>query len=314
MPRRTFWLILAAIVFAMSAFSSLFNPARDTLVPLLVDRERYLRVNALMQSSGYLAFFLGLFGAGGLLGFVSITTLFWFDAATFAVSLISIWLMRVPEAEHAAADGRRAGVLDDLCEGLRYVWREDRRLAWLVAITMANNLFIMGPSVVGMPILVREALSGGSREFAWLESTYGIGMLIGTVLVWRLAKVGRKGTQLMLGLAFDGLTYCPLFWVDHFGISPFAAAVTIIFIHSLGIPFIQVVRTSLIHSIVPSRLQGRVFSMIHFSVMGMTSISVAITGMVAEWLDMRTIFLIIGFGAGVCGLIGLARRDLREAD
>lgn len=118
----------------------------------------------------------------------------------------------------------------------------------------------------------------------------------------------------MLGLIYDGLSFIPLFWVGKVGIDPFWLSLIIIFVHSLGIPFIQVTRTSLVHSVVPGNMQGRVFSMINLAVVGMMSISVAVTGIVAEWISPGTIFLVIGIGAALSGFIGLAMPSIREAD
>ena len=139
-------------------------------------------------------------------------------------------------------------------------------------------------------------------------------MLIATIFVYRYASRYKKGTWLMLGLIYDGLTFIPLYWVGRLGFDPFWLTLSIIFIHSLGIPFIQVTRTTLIHSLVPGHMQGRVFSMVNLAVIGVMSISVALTGVLAEWISPRTIFLLIGVGAAMSGLMGLSMKTIRDAD
>jgi len=88
----------------------------------------------------------------------------------------------------------------------------------------------------------------------------------------------------------------------------------IIFIHSIGIPFIQVTRTTLIHSLVPNHMQGRVFAMVNLAVIGMTSLSVALTGIIAELISPQVIFLLIGIGGALCGVAGLLYSPIRQAD
>jgi DHA3 family macrolide efflux protein-like MFS transporter len=187
-------------------------------------------------------------------------------------------------------------------------------LFWIILITALNNFFIMGPAVVGTPLLIKAVWNGSGQDFAFIESSYGVGMLLATIVVYRFAAKYKKGTWLMLGLIYDGLSFIPLFWVGKVGIDPFWLSLIIIFVHSLGIPFIQVTRTSLVHSVVPGNMQGRVFSMINLAVVGMMSISVAVTGIVAEWISPGTIFLVIGIGAALSGFIGLAMPSIREAD
>lgn len=304
---------LALVVFASASFGTLFNPARDAIIPELVHESKLLKVNTLIQSTGYLAYFVGLFGAGMLLAALGIVNLFYLDAATFLISFFMIMLISYERSERPMTTYKSRHIAE-LKKGLLYVTQEDRRLFWIILITALNNFFIMGPAVVGTPLLIKEVWDGSGQDFAFIESSYGIGMLLATIFVYRYASRHKKGTWLMLALIYDGLTFIPLFWVGSFGVDPFWLTLGIIFIHSLGIPFIQVTRTTLIHSIVPGHMQGRVFSMINLAVIGVMSISVALTGILAEWISPRTIFLLIGLGAAFSGLLGLSMRSIREAD
>ena len=306
-------MLLALIVFAAASFGTLFNPARDAIIPELVHKSQLLKINALIQSTGYLAYFVGLFGAGMLLSTLGLVNLFILDSGTFLISFLMIMLISYQRGEQRATT-YESRHLSELKKGLRYVIYEDRRLFWIILITALNNLFIMGPAVVATPLLIKEVWDGSGRDFAFIESSYGIGMLLATIFVYRYASKYKKGTWLMLALIYDGLTFIPLYWVGHLGIDPFWLTISIIFIHSLGIPFIQVTRTTLVHSIVPGHMQGRVFSMINLAVIGVMSISVALTGILAEWISPRTIFLIIGVGAAMSGLMGLSMKTIRDTD
>ncbi len=306
-------MLLATIVFAAASFGTLFNPARDAIIPELVPKSQLLKINALIQSTGYLAYFVGLFGAGMLLSALGLVNLFLLDSGTFLVSFLMIILISYPRGEKRASTYENRH-LSELKKGLRYVIYEDRRLFWIILITALNNFFIMGPAVVGTPLLIKEVWDGSGSDFAFIESSYGVGMLIATIFVYRYASRYKKGTWLMLGLIYDGLSFIPLYWVGRLGADPFWLTLSIIFVHSLGIPFIQVTRTTLIHSIVPGHMQGRVFSMINLAVIGVMSISVALTGILAEWISPRTIFLFIGVGAAMSGLMGLSMKTIRDSD
>ena len=306
-------MLLAIVVFSAASFGTLFNPARDAIIPELVHESKLLKINALIQSTGYLAYFVGLFGAGMLLSAMGLVNLFFLDAGTFLISFFLIMLISYQRGEKRVST-YESRHLTELKKGLKYVIYEDRRLFWIILITALNNLFIMGPAVVGTPLLIKEVWDGSGRDFAFIESSYGVGMVIATIFVYRFASKYKKGTWLMLGIIYDGLTFIPLFWVGRLGIDPFWLTLSIILIHSLGIPFIQVTRTTLVHSMVPGHMQGRVFSMINLAGIGVMSISVALTGVLAEWISPRTIFLIIGVGAALSGLMGLSMKTIRNAD
>jgi hypothetical protein len=65
---------------------------------------------------------------------------------------------------------------------------------------------------------------------------------------------------------------------------------------------------------VPEHFHGRIFSMINLTVVGLSSISCALTGIAAEFISPGTIFLIIGIGATIVGALGWLVQDLRDAE
>ena len=133
-------------------------------------------------------------------------------------------------------------------------------------------------------------------------------MIAGTLLLGVWQRHLNGGRILLVGMVLDGLTFVPLFWVR----SAWLAGL-VIFVHSVAIPMLVVTRPSLVQQIVPSNLQGRVFSIIGVTVVGLTALSSGLTGLVAELVDMPTIFAFIGVGAALCGAIGWTVAELRES-
>ena len=56
-------------------------------------------------------------------------------------------------------DKEKSTHLRDLKEGLHDVFQK-KTLALLLILTAVNNLFIMGPAMIGTPIFIREVLVG----------------------------------------------------------------------------------------------------------------------------------------------------------
>jgi hypothetical protein len=90
-------------------------------------------------------------------------------------------------------------------------------------------------------------------------------------------------------------------------------ALAVWFVHSIGIPFIIVPRSTLIQTEVPAQFQGRIFSLVNLTVVGLSAVSCSLTGLVAEILPINTLFAIIGVSATVVGAAGWLVRDLRRA-
>ena len=113
--------------------------------------------------------------------------------------------------------------------------------------------------------------------------------------------------QELLGILLDGLTYIPMYWSNTFW-----STYVIFFIHSWAIPMIIVGRASLIQSIVPEGMRGRIFSLSNITVVGMTALSNALTGWLSGLVPIHLLFSLIGLGGALCGVLGMLYRPLRE--
>ncbi|MCB2211582.1 MFS transporter [bacterium] len=199
----------------------------------------------------------------------------------------SPWIVRVREG------------WTDIRQGLSYTAKQPVILP-LLLITVADNLFIMGPAIVGMPVLIRETFAGSASDYALMAMAFAVGMLLGTVgLVLWGGKI-PKGKMLLWGMVFDGFTFVPYF---------FAQTLTqlgvLSVIHGMAVPLLTVSRASLIQEVVPANMRGRIFSLISLAVVGMSAISSGLTGLILELIPAPLLFLIIGTVGGLCGVIGL---------
>jgi DHA3 family macrolide efflux protein-like MFS transporter len=298
---------LGIIAFMMSTFTVAFMPARDALVPELVPKEGLSQANALIQGSLNLAFLIGAGIAAAVLPLVKIPGLFYMDAVSFLASFVCIWWIkkaRVRQGE-ASVPSSSISTLSAVREGLSHAYR-DSRIRGLLLITAIDNLFIMGPAIVGVPVYVKDHLRLGPQGLASIDAAFAIGVVIGTVILHRWGRQWPKGRVILSAIVFDGLTFIPLLWTPTLW-----ATVLVVFIHSLGIPFITVPRTTLIQEIVAPRMQGRIFSMINLAVYGLTALSALLTGLALEWIPVTELYAIIGLIAALIGLTGWTIRDLR---
>lgn len=293
--------------FTIAIAAVFFNPARDSIIPQIVPRNGLLRANSLIQTSWQFSLLLGPGIAGVLLHLVGKIHLFTADSAAYLLSFLFILVIRPAHRErriHQRGIGFR-----EIKEGLNYIVKHPVILP-LLLITVADNLFIMGPAIVGEPVFIREELGLGASSFALIKICYAIGMLLGTGGLIVVGERFKGGKILLVGMIMDGITFIPLFFVK----TLFGMGVTLT-IHSLAIPLLTVSRASLIQKIVPSEMTGRVFSLVNLAVVGMSAVSAGITGFALEAWGARTVFLVIGMGGGLCGVIGwIFAKELKRAD
>ena len=307
------WL-LAAVAFTLAIAATFFNPARDSLIPQIVAPDGLMRANSLIQTSWQFSLLIGPAMAGLLLHLVGNVHLFTADAALYLLSFVAVFLIRLqpalPATQHSndGASGRIAGGWSQIHDGLGYVTRQPVILP-LLLLTVADNIFIMGPAIVGTPVFVRQELGLGAEAYALVQACLGIGMLLGTAALLGLGGRFNKGKVLLVGMVLDGITFIPLFWANSL-----AAMEATIILHSLAIPLITVSRAALIQSIVPAQYTGRVFALVNMAVVGMSAVSAGLAGVALDWWGARWVFLVIGAAGGICGMVGwVLAKDLKSA-
>ncbi|MBC8205164.1 MFS transporter [bacterium] len=297
---------LALNAFALAVSAAFFNPARDSLIPHIVPQSGLLRANSLIQTSWQFSLLLGPAAAGLLLHLLGGVHLFTADSAAYFISFLFILFIK---PRRMAEIPRKRGIgLNEIKEGLDFVLR-NKVILPLLLITIADNIFIMGPAIVGTPVFVKSILHKGAQEYALIQACYAVGMLAGTAALLTFGGRFKKGRILLFGMFLDGITFIPLFFVR----SLILTELTIV-IHSIAIPFLTISRASLIQEIVPGNLTGRVFALVNLSVVGMTAVSSGLAGIALEHFGAPAVFLVIGIGGGLCGVIGwLTADDLKNA-
>lgn len=161
------------------AAQSFFGPASTGLLPQLVPTEQLQRANALMGFSRGLVSIAGPALAGLLIAAFGPGVVFAADATTFAVSAVSLALLRPPPRSPAV----RAPFLADLAAG----WREIviRQWYWLSLIAHALwNLAIPAYLVLGPVIAFREL--GGASAWGAISACWAAGAVLGGAVALRM--------------------------------------------------------------------------------------------------------------------------------
>jgi predicted MFS family arabinose efflux permease len=269
-------LVLLVMVYGLG--QALFQPAYTAIVPEIVPREELLQANALREVLEPLGMrFAGPALGGVLIALFGVGTAFLIDAVTFAVSaLLVIGISARPPPRAEAGSIRR-----DLAEGFAYV----RAHAWLWGTLVGAAMFLLftfGPFEVLLPYVIRNDLGGDAATFGTVLAAGGLGSFFGAILIGRTGLPRRHvtfmwgawcaGDLLFVGLAVaqDAWVMCALAFVS------FALATSAL-----------VVWNTLMNTLVPPELLGRVSSFDWFVSIGLTPLSFALTGPVASVIGAR---------------------------
>ncbi|HXU83162.1 MAG TPA: MFS transporter [Polyangia bacterium] len=303
---------LAAAVFGLAAGTTIFNPAIKALLPEIAPVERLTTAVALFQVSEYAALVVGPVLAALTLPKLGIHLLT-VDAATFLFSAGCLTFIPrearrrmhavvVPSQSLAALAPQ---LLREVGVGLRSV-SANPVLRVLLVLAALDNLLIMGLFHVGAPMLVRETLHMGVDGYARALTAFCTGLATASAAFWLVGRHWPRGRTILVGIILDGLTFIPLAFCRTLPQVQLA-----LFIHAVSIPLIIIPRTVLIQRTVPGPLHGRTFALLNMTVFGMTAISSAVIGTLAERVAPQTLFIVFGAIGALPGLAGFAFPALR---
>lgn len=268
-------------------------PARQALIPQLVDRASISSAVALNATVFHMGGFVGPVIAGVLITSVGSGASILMAACTSAWMLTMISLVRPDPIKERAADA--PGILSDLAEGFRYVGQMPS-LMLLTGVAFVGGLLIR-PFHELLPGFAASVFGRGAEGLATLNAAAGLGALIGAVfLVLRGRTEGL--TRIMLTGAFFAAGSLVLFTLtDHFW---FGACM--IFMVAMSLLAVQVGANSLIQTIARPDMRGRVISLNSSISVGGPALGALSIGFLAESYGLQTV---LGISAGCAALLYL---------
>ncbi len=264
-------------------------PAENSIVPVLLSADDLQAGNSLMQS---VAQFMGFVGpsiagiviAGYARSLFGIGLAFGLDAFSFAVSATCLWLIRgVIRPQRAGGSEANGSIWTSIVGGLQYLW-VDRGLRLLFLFMLALNFLLVGPLVVGIPVLADKRLPEGAVAFGLLMSAFSGGNLVGGLAAGALPRPAGRTFRLILiglsaglGLVFGSLAFVGSTWVD------FATLLLI----GVANGYTNIILFTWLQLRTPREMLGRMMSILTFGSVGLVPISQAVSGAVSKWsLDL----------------------------
>jgi DHA3 family macrolide efflux protein-like MFS transporter len=288
-----------AVMLIRAAAGSFHWPAMQASTSLMVPERHLPRIAGLNQTlNGGINIVAPPLGAL-LLGVLPLPGVLAIDVATAALAVLPLLLVRIPQPpRRAEAASRKSSVWQDTRAGLRYVRAWPGLLAVLVMATLIN--FLLNPAFALMPLLVTKHFGGDAIQLGGLESAWGVGAVLGGLLLGVWGGFRRRVFTSMMGLIGMGLGTLIV------GVAPatgFGLAAVGLFFAGFMNPITNGPLFAMLQSAVAPEMQGRVFTLIQSAALAMSPLSMMVAGPLADALGVRVWYV----GGGViCALMGVA--------
>ena len=190
-------LLISAIV--QGAAWSFYSPARNSMIPRLVGRDRLGNAMALQGAQVSAMSLAGPALAGVLYAVIGPESLHYLIATT---GLVGFWLTSKVPRLAPENTGKRPAVLSDIREGLVYI-KNDPMLITFLAMALAT-IMLAHPFTQLLPVFVSEVYGREASAYGLMIGLTGLGSLVGALLI---AAIGpkRRGLILVAGGVVTGL-------------------------------------------------------------------------------------------------------------
>jgi DHA3 family tetracycline resistance protein-like MFS transporter len=269
------WHVAVLIVF-VGIGDAFFNPASTAIVPDVVPEEDLLKANALRATlMPLMVRMIGPALAGFVIAAVGSGWAFVIDAGTFVVSAAAVIAMRPRRMHHEGGAGV-GETLRQVREGLAFVGRYPWLWATLVGALLSLLVFF-GPVETLLPFLVKNRLNLGPESLGLIFAVGGIGAILTGLAIGQLG-LPRKRVTVMYAAWSIGIALLAVYGL----MTELWQALLISFVTQALFQVGQVTWTTLLQTLVPRRLLGRVTSVDWMMSTGLVPVSFALTGPIAE--------------------------------
>jgi DHA3 family macrolide efflux protein-like MFS transporter len=158
--------------------------------------------------------------------------------------------------------------------------------------------FFVNPAMSLMPILVTRDFGGAALRLGWMNSAWGVGLVVGGLALSTWGGFRRRIVTMLMGIIGLGIGVLLV------GLTPasfFPLALIGLFFGAVMNSLCNGSAFALLQQVVAPEMQGRVFTLVISLCGAVTPLSMAIAGPLADKVGVRTLYLVAGVAQIVLG-------------
>ncbi|MSQ62135.1 MAG: MFS transporter [Dehalococcoidia bacterium] len=290
--------LIYAVVLVTALSSAFEAPARQALLPSLVDHATFSNAITVSSTAGSLAFVTGPALAGVIIGWGSVSGAYGAHLVLIAAGALLLPLLRPRPFEGE----RRSVSVAMILEGVQFVWQ---RQVLLGSMTLDMFAVIFGGAKALLPIYAADILHVGPQGFGLLSASMDLGALLMSVALVLIPPIERTGRALLLSVAAFGVTTIVFGLSRSFPLS-LAAYMAVGMADQVSV----VMRQTTIQLATPDELRGRVSSVNMVFIGASNQLGGVESGFVAAVTNAT--FAVVSGGAGCLAVLALIAARMPE--
>jgi len=257
------------VVMVIRAVGQAFHwPANQASISLMVPKEQLPRIAGLNQTIGGAAKIISPMIGAFLLQIMSLSEIMMIDVITAIFSILPLLIIIIPQPDTPPTEA-----------------------------TMTANIFIMlisffvTPAMSLIPILVTRHFQGQALELGWLSASWGLGMVIGGLILGAWGGFKKRVNTLLIGIFGLGIG---ILIVAFTPASMLQLALLGFLVGSSMNALAKGAFSALLQTLVAPEMLGRVFTVSMSMTMAVTPLSLAVGGPIADQFGIRILYYIAG--------------------
>ncbi len=284
-------------IFILGLANGSISPAMLATTTLMVPGKHLTRIQGMNQTfQGGLSIIYAPLGAL-LYRSLSMQWILSLSSIPALIAVICLFLIEIPQPPKNGPTEKR--IIRDIRLGLRYIFNQPG-LRILIGISVILNCLVAIAQAL-TPLLVAKHYHGDVLQLGWMNSTLGIGVILGGLILSAWGGFQRKMVTTLLGISGIGIGIVLM------GIAPVTA-----FWLALGGIFIKGIMTSManapvnatLQSAVDPAMQGRVISLVTSFALVAAPLGLLFAGPVGDRLSVQAWFIFLGSACALLGAFG----------
>lgn len=280
-----------------SVGSAFHAPAMKSSIPLLAPEKELTRIASINQTIQALCNICGPVLGAALIVSTDMSIVMLLDVVGAAIACISLIFVFIPNPEKTETGSAR-NVLRDMKDGFNVI-RNNKGLSWVMITEVFITFFIM-PVVALIPLMTLKNFSGTAYQVSLVELLFGLGALLGGLLLGIWNPPIRKVIMINLSYIIIGIS---IFISGILPPSAFIIYAVFAVVQGIAMPFYSGPFTALLQTQIELSFLGRVFSLFDSISLLPSLLGLLATGFVADAIGVANVFTICGIAIVITGTL-----------
>ncbi|MDD4956937.1 MAG: MFS transporter [Candidatus Omnitrophica bacterium] len=311
--------IMVFLIFSATRF---FLPSKMAIIPDIVSEDKLLAANSLSNTTRMIATVLGFALAGYIVKWVGYMWGFYLDSLSYFVSAALIMLITPLSRNVREAATEEISIARDIIESSikKNMWQEiadgikclfDNDKMKVVAASLFVSMAGIGSIFCIAIVFVQEVFGGGTKALGIMGVFVGTGLFAGTILYGKLGQKMSKIRSIFASFILTGLLLAA-FALYAKTLSSMALAGCLIFLVGGAAAPIFICSNTLVHTLVPENIRGRIFSsmetLIHIAFLAF----MFFTAILSKYVENFYILMASGIMFAMFGVFGMVMYSIKR--